>query len=99
MAVVDRAGRLVPGSGLPPGAEVVIETVLRLNAERLVEARKTVIGAEVRRLAKIKDRERGLTPSRRTKLAAELRTRAETAEYGSALLMLADRLERGGAGR
>ncbi|WP_169811521.1 hypothetical protein [Nocardia harenae] len=77
----------------------MIDTVLRLNAGRLVAARNSIIAAEARRLAKTKAKERGLTPRRRAQLAAELRARAETAEYGSALLTMADHLLAGGAGR
>lgn len=87
VAVVDRGGRARPGAGLPAGAPAVVDHVLNLNAEHLVGARKSLIAAYQRKLGR-----KGLTAAQREQCAARLRREASTAEYGSTLLMLADRL-------
>jgi hypothetical protein len=94
VVVVDRGGRALPGSGLPTGAEAVVDAVLNLNAKHLVAARKAVIGARLRKLERMKAINSGLTARQRAKFAAELREEAETAEFASALLTVADVLLR-----
>jgi hypothetical protein len=53
-----------------------------------------VIGARLRQLKRMKAINRGLTDKQRAKFAAELHEEAETAEFASALLTVADVLLR-----
>ncbi|MBH0776959.1 hypothetical protein [Nocardia bovistercoris] len=89
---VDRGGRAIPSSGLPIHATTVVETILNLNAEHLVAARKAVIAAQLREIARVKAKHHGLSSSRKAKIAAVLCVQAESAEFASVLLMVADRL-------
>jgi len=96
VVVVDRGGRALPGTGLPTGAEAVVDVVLNLNARHLVAARKAVIAAQLRELGRMRAINGGLTVKQRAKFAARLRAEAETAEFASALLTVADVLLRKG---
>jgi uncharacterized protein (TIGR02646 family) len=98
VVVVDRDGRARPSSGLPAGAEAVVDAVLNLNAKHLVAARRAVIGARLRKLERMRSTHHGLTAQQREKLAAGLRVEASTAEFASALLTVADGLLRRGIG-
>lgn len=89
---VSRAGRAEPASGLPPGADVVIDVVLNLNAKHLVDARKAVISAWRKRIVAHRDRHKGWTPKRRAEMIDRLRTAADSDEYAAVLLSLADTL-------
>ncbi|MET9326367.1 hypothetical protein [Tsukamurella sp. NPDC003166] len=72
----------------------MIDTVLNLNAPHVVEARRRVMMAHQRKIVALRTRHRGLTAARRAEVAAALRNEAETAEYATALLAIADRVER-----
>ncbi|MQY31731.1 hypothetical protein NRB56_73410 [Nocardia sp. RB56] len=94
LLVVDRDGRIRPGSGLPPRAGKVADEVLKLNAKRLVIIRRKIIGARTREINKIRAKNHGLTDNMRDKRISRLHTEASTAEYASALLTVADHLLR-----
>jgi uncharacterized protein (TIGR02646 family) len=91
---IDREGRAEPVVGLPARASHVVDDVLNLNAEHVVEARQRVATPRRQELKKWKARHQGLDDQQRAVLVERWRTRAETSPYGTALLSLADWLER-----
>lgn len=90
LVCIERSGKAVPAAGLPSGADSVIDTVLNLNANHLVDVRRRIIATRAREIRQLKARSQGLTDSQRTTIATRLRVEAETAEYPSVLLMLAN---------
>lgn len=94
MVVVDRGGRASPIGGLPAGAATTVDAVLNLNARHLVRARRAVIAARQRELERLETLHRGLSAQQRRRIAAAMVREAETAEFASALLMLAAALMR-----
>lgn len=91
---VDRSGRVSAAAGMPAGAAAVIDATLNLNADHLVEVRKHIAAELYKRFLAEKVNRHGLTPGHRAKIAAAWRKRAETAEYSTVYLSLADRVER-----
>lgn len=91
---VERSGEVSAVGGMPAGAADVIDTVLNLNAEHLVAARRRVAAALRKTFNAEKNRRHGLTSAQRAKMATAWRERAETAEYATVFLSLADWVER-----
>jgi uncharacterized protein (TIGR02646 family) len=89
---IDRFGHARPMDGLPIGATRIIEEVLNLNSKYVVDARKSVQNARRRYVQQQQVLRHGLTPRQRSQIAERFRKDAETSEYGSALLSLADDL-------
>jgi uncharacterized protein (TIGR02646 family) len=94
LVIIDDNGRAHPAGGLPSEASTVVDQVLNLNSPELVRARKNVLGARRKRIAKSKAVHQGWTGHQRSEIAAVLRRDAGSSEYGSTLISLADRLER-----
>ncbi|WP_242089413.1 hypothetical protein [Curtobacterium sp. DN_7.5] len=92
LVYVERDGRVVPLSGLPAEAEVVLNGVMNLNAEGLVRARKTVLSALKKEIAERQKRSRGLTAQQKTAMASRLRQDAKVREFGACFLAVASRL-------
>ncbi|MGW5922832.1 hypothetical protein ACWFPY_27915 [Nocardia fluminea] len=90
LVCIERSGKALPATGLPSDADRVVNAALNLNARHLVDVRREIISARAREINKLKARNRGLNIAQRTLIATNLRKEAETAEYPSVLLMLAN---------
>lgn len=99
LVVISRDGQAHPAPGLPEGAVAVVDDVLKLNADHLIAARTLAMSAYLRRIQDSRARHHGLSDSRREQFAARLRDDAAAVEYGSVLLMLAERLVQKMSGR
>jgi len=94
LLTIGRDGRATPRPGLPARADLVVNAVLNLNSVELVKARKSVLTARRALIERVKTRSHGLSPKQRADMAQRLRRDAETQEYGTVLISLADTLVR-----
>ncbi len=96
LATVEPDGRLVAASGMPHGAQDVIDGVLGLNNRGLVRGRHEFVRALRRRIAQKKQTHGPRWPTHRNGVAdkLELEAQASRQEFPSVLLAAADRLRR-----
>jgi uncharacterized protein (TIGR02646 family) len=94
LVVIDNSGRAKPAAGLPPEASKVVNEVLNLNSPELVRARAGVLAARKKRIAHLKATRGGLTGHQRSEVVTALLRDAESTEYGSTLISLAERMAR-----
>lgn len=92
---IDRGGRAVPSAGMPADASRIVNEVLNLNAQFLIEDRRSLIAAQIREYNKAKDKHKGLTAKQKLQIAARIRDRAQQpgTAYRSALLSYANEID------
>lgn len=94
MLDVQKSGRVTPATGLPEGAERVVESILNLNSRELVDARRRLFAALKKAVVTKSRKHRGLNQAQRIEIIETLRRSATTQEYGVVYLSVAKTLTR-----